>query len=334
MTRTNQILGGLLVVQLVLGIVTWKTSEAAESPAKKLVPYAKDAVTEIDITPPSDSESSQPLKLVRKDGDWTIDTLDGFPADAGKVGTLVDKLVGIEVHNPIATTKASFDSLKVGDDEYGVEVTIEAGSDSEDLLLGTASSNSAHVRVGGTSKAYDTHGLTVFDASTRPVRYVDLDYVKASPTDIVSLKVSNGSGTFTMSKADDGKWTVADAPDGKVVDQTQAGTLVSKLASLRITEPLGKSLPEYGLDQPRMAVQWMTKDGDTTASGGYVIGAEETGKKKAYAAEQNSPFAVAVSESGLKDLQSATEARLLTDAPPPGATQPATPGMSTPSAGQ
>ena len=61
--------------------------------------------------------------------------------------TLLDKLLALKVAEPMASSPASFDSLKVGDAEYGKKVDLVANGVTTSLIIGAGSASSVHVRV-------------------------------------------------------------------------------------------------------------------------------------------------------------------------------------------
>ncbi len=60
---------------------------------------------------------------------------------------------------------------------------------------------------------------------------------------------------YTLSQAEGGEWTLAGLAPGETLKADQANLLASRLATVSLTKPLGKSLkPEYGLDQPQATI--------------------------------------------------------------------------------
>lgn len=323
MTRINQILAGVLVVQALLVPFTWSHSGPSVTEPTRLVPFDTNAVTAIEITspPPEDGGAPSELRLERADGHWGIASADGFPADDSKVEDLLEKLTKLEVRSPIATQAASFNALDVGDREYGAKVKVEAGSSSAELYLGTASSGAANVRVVGKDAAYVARGITVFDASDKVSRWVNTEYVKVDPDTVSSLTVTNEHGTIELVKDESGTWTTPGLPPERMVDATAVSTLLKRAGTVRMTEPAGKLAPTMGISPTGLGLDWTATTGDTTETGGYRVGGEAPGATPSaglvYVSATGSPFAVKARGSSFKDLRDATLDTLTKDAPPP-----------------
>ena len=301
---TVRILGLVLVAQVVLAIVTWWPTDRTALTPHALLEIDAAAVDQLAIAPSAgESEALDWLVLERGDDGWAIASEGGYPADAAKVDQLIDRLVGMEVRAPIATSRPSHNALKVGERDYGRRVRITSASGEQELVVGAAQSNSVHVRFADRDDVYLANGLSEFALSNAPASYWDRQYVSAPAAEITSFTVENENGVLRLERVED-DWTLMDPPPATRTDPEAIDEFLAGVTNLRLIEPVGVEAPaDAGLnDGPRIA--WTLEAEDQSVAGGYVVGAKDGGN--AFVKADDSAFVVKVSAAAVEPLRKAS----------------------------
>ncbi len=273
--NTVQKLGGLLAVQVALGAFTWWPRDAATTAPKLLVEGGGNAITKVSIV--SNTKDAKPVELQSTDGKWTLVSASGFPADADKMGEVLDALAAIKLSDPVASQAASFEQLKVSDTTYDKKVVFTANGAEHTLLVGAAASKSIYLRVDGGTEVYQAKGLSAgtFKDSTRgflPANAIDVDKEK-----LTSLTLTNAQGTLALVKQGE-TWAMGGSTPGPV-KADKVSDLLDKATKVRLADVSGADVkPEYGLSTPAATVSWTLTDGGNTSQGSYTIGASIDGK--------------------------------------------------------
>jgi len=250
-SRTNQILVGLLVAQLVLAAFTWSgTGHESETVAgsESLLSVSTDDVTGLTITAPATEDEGAPqvIDVKRVGADWVVPSADGYPADKKKIEDIVAKLVEAKVKDPIASKRTNHNALNVGDAVFTKKVTVRAGEKTMELIIGSAKGSSMHVRRAGEDEVYLARGVSAWKISDRIESYVANEYIKID--DPTEVRVQNAFGPLDLQKQGDGTWLIAQLPPGTPVDDSRVRSFVSAARNMRLARPVGKTVkPEYGL---------------------------------------------------------------------------------------
>ena len=320
--RWNQILGIVLLVQVGLVALTHWPRSGDNVPSQPLVTFARDAITEIEITAGSEPGSTKPadsVLLVNKGTDgWVIGNAHDYPADPAKVTELLDKLTALNVRKPVATQETSQSSLKVADADFGRKVRLKAGGDELTFYVGAARSTAVNVRKAGEKEVYEAKGVSEYQLKNSARGFYDSSYT-ATPFDSIDrFTVKNPSGTFTLQRRADKTWYV-EGNEAAPVDANEADSLVRRVATIRMSEPAGKEItPEMGLDGSTR-VEWSTTEAPPPADDGtqgesvvrnhgLTVGA--TSETMAYVKSDDNAFVVKTYDSGMKPLREATVASL------------------------
>ncbi len=311
--RLNQILLGILVVQLALvGFVFWPRQAGEAKGGPLLGDFQAAAVTGLTIR---DADGNQ-VTLAKKDEQWVLPDADDFPAQTDRVTEFLDKVEKIQANRLVTRTEASHKRLKVAENDYNrlLELTL-SGGESRRLFVGSsAGAGATHVRVDPDPNVYLTNALNVWDADTAVSRWIDTLYFSVPTTATVALKLENANGVFEFEKQDD-RWTMAGLSAGETLDEDAVRTLVNYAAAVRMTEPLGKTAEaSFGLDQPAAVVTVKTGDGEYTLTFGAPAGTEE----KSYVVKaSNSDYYVRVSAFTGDTFANKTRQDFLKEAPTP-----------------
>jgi hypothetical protein len=312
MNRRNEILAAALVVQLVLILlITTLRAPAAAAPAKPLFGGVK--ATDVQHITVQDTNGSK-IELAQKSGVWVLSANDDFPANDTKVTSFVDKLLKVQSGRLIARTSSSYDRLKVADGNYTrrVEIQLSDGK-SHTLLIGSsAGGNSVYARADGAAEVWSTEAVNSTDASVAAVDWITSTQFTVQSDQLSGLMIANANGTFAFTKVSDA-WVMKGLSTGENFDQTKFADMLSRVTTLNITSPLGKSAkPEYGL-QPPSATITLTLQQAATSNKPIVIqvGAKDSTDNTYTALTTESPYYVRVSSYTLDEFVSDTKQNFL-----------------------
>ena len=295
--RHHQILAAILVVQIALSVfVFWPTSSAIAEQEPLFPDVQADDITALTI---ENAEGSS-TRLVQETGEWVLPEADDYPANGNKVTSFLEKLLGLQTGQVVASSAASHKRLQVSPDDFVGRVAFETSDGTEYVLyLGSSPRYGAmHFRLKGQDEAYLTNDLTTYDANADVASWIDTTYVSVPQQDIVKLTLENANGEFLFEKGDEGTWTMDGLAADEMLDETKVTGVLRQVAALRMTEPLGREkLSDYGLDEPSAiaTIETMTDTvtinvGATAEGGGYVVSAS------------TSPYYVRVAEANVKAL--------------------------------
>ncbi len=274
MNTTNQMLAGLLVVQLLLALGTWSShGDSVETGTRPLLPLELSSITglTVEAKPLAADKEARSVRLVRDGETWKVASAGDFPADKAKVEEALKKILDIRIRDPIARSKASHNALHVGASEYDKKIAIRVGDKVHDLVLGSAKGSSSNVRLSSSDDVFWAKGVSSWSVGDDVSSYVDTQYISLDEPTKVS--VTNQHGSFVLEKAADGAWKLAGLPG--TVDKGKVDSFVSSVAKVRLTEPVGKDVrAEHGLTSGAR-VELADKDGKTIR---YAIGTLEDDK--------------------------------------------------------
>lgn len=294
MSRTNQILAAALAVQIVLvAVAFWPKSASVAGGESLLAGLEAEQITQLTI---SDGTGDQ-VKLAKEMGSWVLPEADDYPCTENKVPEFLEKIVALKTNRLVTQTPASHKRLKVADDAFERRVELELADGTTRLLyLGTSPSYGAiHVRADGQNEVY-LASLSASDAGVNASNWVDTLYFSVTQDQIVALTVENGNGSFDFEKDDAGTWMMRDLAADETLNENNVSGLVSRIASLRMLRPLGKTEQnDYGLQEPSAVVTIQTRDGEVNTKT-YAIRVGAKSDEAAGANEDNS-YVVISSES-------------------------------------
>jgi hypothetical protein len=301
MNRGNQILVGILVVQIALGVIVFWPRQAAVAAGEPLLAgVAVDQIARVTIR----DAAGEQVQLAKQDGAWVLADAGDYPVTEGSVPELLDKLVGLTSGRLVAETADSHQRLQVADGNYAyqVELKLEDGS-LRTLYLGTSPSFGAiHVRVAGQNPVYLASDLSSTDVGTRVSNWIDTSYFSVPQDEIVGLMLENRNGTFEFQKVDE-TWTMAGLAADETLDEDGVTTLVSRATSVRMLRPLGtEPMPSYRMDAPSavLVLQARSAEGTETAYTLHV-GAKSEEDNSYVVKSSESPYYVRVTEFSVQD---------------------------------
>ena len=298
MKRYQQILAGLLVVQIILGAITFWPKSAATSEGDPVFPdLATEDVVALTIT----DDQGKTISLRKVDAAWVLPDAGDFPAQESKITPVLEKITKLNTANLVARTDVSQKPLRVTGDDYLRRVDFETvDGATHTLYLGTAPRYTAtHFRVAGQVETYLTTELSTWELNTAASVWIDTVYVTIDKTTLSEIVLENANGTFTLVNSDD-NWTLADLVEGDVIAQGKVEDVVNKATQITMQEPLGTAdEAAYGFDAPRATVTLKATDGSVTT---LRVGGQFADTSNYIVKSSSSPYYVAVAEFSVKSL--------------------------------
>jgi hypothetical protein len=301
MSRGNQVLTGILIVQLVVvGLVFWPRAAPAAGGELLLGELQADQIVEVTIR---DQEGS--IRLVKEVGTWVLPDAGDFPCKEDAVSGFLDKLVALKADRLVTQTRSSHGRLKVADDDFEriVEFALADGT-SHVLYLGTSPSYSvSHVRVKGQDQVYLVSDLSSMDATTSAGTWIDTQYVTLVQDQVYELTLENANGRFVFTKDDAGTWTMSGLGADETFKESAVTSLVSRVSALRMTRPLGTEEKDYyKLGQPLAVLTVRTRDeGGATQTHTLAVGARLVEENAHFTKWSDSPYYVLVAQYTVKE---------------------------------
>ncbi len=291
MTKLNQILTGILVLQIALGVYAFWPRDAAQAGGGPLLPeFAADEVVGLTIEDSSDNQ----IVLAKEGNDWVLPNADDFPADGQAVTPFLEKFEGVESNRLVTRTEASHDRLGVGADQFERRVTLEFADGSQrELYVGTsAGAGATHVRLAEQPEVFLTAELSSFEANAQASGWIDTLYFTVPITAPTALILENANGTFEFEKEGE-SWTLTDLAEDETFNEASLTSLLNQAGSVQMTAPVGTEAEAgYGLDDPQAVVTLETDDQTYTLT----IGAQDEATSDFFVSSSESPYIVRVAE--------------------------------------
>ena len=297
MKRHQQILIGVLAVQIVLGIILfWPKSGATGSSDPIFPKLAVDDIVSLDI---SDDQNNN-IVLQKTESGWVLPAADNYPIKADSVTPILENLVKMDKTTLVAQTDASHKQLQVSKTDFQRRIIIKTdGKGDYVLYLGSAPRYTAtNFRVEGQSEVYQTTQLSNWELNTSANMWVDTAYVTTDQETLSQVVLENTQGTVTLAK-DGENWTLANLQEGEEVSQGKVSTLVRNASNVTLMEPLGTSVdPAYGMEAPLAKVTVTTEEGMQT----LLIGTKDLSDNSYVVKSSTSPYYVRVAEYNITTM--------------------------------
>ncbi len=271
MNRTNQILAALLALQIVIAVVVfWPRSEAGLGSGESLFPGLEtDQVMRLTI----DDSLGEQIQMAKNDAGWVLPKADDYPVFEDRVSELLTTIAGLRTDRLVARTETSHKRLRVADDDFERRIVFElADGTTHTLYAGTSPTfRVSHVRADDGQEVYLVSDFSAASASVQANAWVDTLYLDVPQEQVTTLTLENANGVFTFQKDEAGAWTTSDLAADEVVNEINVNSLVSRLASLRMLYPLGKTdKAEYGLETPGAVLTAVARD-ESGATKSYTL---------------------------------------------------------------
>lgn len=303
MNRNNQILAAVLALQIVVAaVIFWPRSTSAGAGGEPLFAnLTADQITQLTIVDGTGNE----IKLAKSADGWVLPEADDFPT-TGKVPDLLAKIAALKTGRLVTQTPTSHERLKVADDAFERRIAFQlADGTAHTLYVGSSPSfGTSHVRADGQDEVYLTSELSASDAGAQPSAWIDTAYLTIPGDQIATLTLENANGTFRFAKGADDTWTMEGLTADETLKESAVTSLVSRLASVRMTRPLGKTeQADYGLQTPSAVVTVETQDPDGAArTYTLTVGTRSEEDESYVVSTSESPYYVRVSSYTASDL--------------------------------
>lgn len=318
MNRTNQTLAAVLALQIVLvAAIFWPRPATSIASGESLfVGLEADQIVRLAI---SDAEDEQ-IQLTKGATGWVLPQADDYATQENKVPELLDKIVELKANRLVAQTPASHKRLKVADDAFErlIEFELDDGTRHK-LYVGSAPTyRVVHVRADDQDEVYLASGLSAADARAQASVWIDTLYLSVPKDQVVALTIENENGGFEFEKDDAGTWTMKDLAADETLNESNMPSLVSRLSSLRMLQPLGKvEQDDYGLQDPSAVVTVQTRDEEGTVKDYTLHVGAKSGDDSYVVISSESPYYVRVSAYTVKDFVEKTRDGFLKLPPTP-----------------
>lgn len=281
MHRKIQWLLGLLAAQLLLafGLSFTSTSLSAKSADLPLLAADRDKIDRLTIEGPDHAK----VVLAREAGSWKLPDAGGFPADGARLKQMLDRLAGIKLGVPVASSSGAQERFKVGDTAFERRLTLGSGDKTlATIYLGTSPGmRQVHARRGDRSEVYAVE-LTAYELPAKTEDWEDKTVLHVAKDDIQSIEVGGLTVQRTLeaainsalqnvipqsapeaAKAKAPEWHAEGLAAGESLKVDAADKLANQLANLTIDSVLGRDeKPDYGLGQPALTLTLARKNGD------------------------------------------------------------------------
>jgi hypothetical protein len=287
-SRLNQILIVLLIIQIALAVFLLRPQAAASESGPLLANFEAGNVTALTIT---DNEDNS-IALAKKGEEWVLPDGGDYPAKGDAVATLLDSLAAVETDRLVTQTADSHKRLEVAEDGFNRRLAITlADGTTHQVFVGTPSgANATHIRVDDQPEVYLAGGISPWQIYAQPAEWIDPLYFNIATEEITGLTLENANGTFTFTR-DGESWTLADLAEGETFSENNFSTLLSQSSAVRMTAPVGtEAQPAYGLAEPAATITVETADETYTLQ----IGAKDEEDVTYYFKASNSPYYVKI----------------------------------------
>jgi len=297
MKRHQQILAGILIVQIILGVITfWPRSGSAGATQPIFPDLNVEDITTLTIT----DDQGAHIILKRSGENWGLAEAGDYPAKAATITPILDKFTQLDTATLVARTESSYKALQVGDDNFvrRIDIGMKDGT-THTIYLGSSPRYTAtHFRVAGQTETYLTAALSTWELSTGATSWVDTTYRTLDATTVTEVMLQNANGTFKLVKSGE-EWTLADLAGDEIIAPAKTSDIVTKVTRVSLQRPLGLTEEaSYGLDTPAAVVTVKMEDGSIYT---LRVGAKFDGSNYAVKASE-SPYYVAVTEYNVKPL--------------------------------
>ena len=317
MNRQNSILLIVLAVQaVILAVVLWP--EATPGSDEPLI----DGVERQDVVElVTADDGGRSVRLALGVDGCVLPDIDNYPCNEEAFLELVDEVLALTKVNLVAQTSDSHIRLAVSQRSFErtIDLTLSDGG-SRRVFLGTvAQLGSIHARAGDGDEVYRVFGISTTDAPVGPANWVDAVYFSTPEDALLSVTVENAGGSISLLRDAGGEWGIGELGEGEVLDTEAVADLISKVVSMTIREPLGRSEdPSYRFDQLSALVTVRSLDSDGAEQTRTIrVGAEFEDKVVFVVKSSESEYYALVAPFGVRDFVEHTRTDLLVPPPTP-----------------
>ena len=309
MKRHQQVLAGVLALQVILALVVFWPRKAITSSGELV--FADLEIEDVVSLSLADNQGEH-MTLRKIEGRWVVPDAGNYPVNESNVVALLEKLARVAQTSLVARTEASHRPLQVSDDVFQRRLEVETvGGQTKTLYLGSAPRYAAtHLRVAGEVETYLTTEVAAHDINVRFPAWVDTAYAHVDQATITRLVLENEQGSYELVRDGD-SWTLADLAEDEEVAEGNTSAIVRNASALTLLKPLGMTEdPSYELDAPLAVVRIYTEEGDEHV---LTVGARSTSDNSYVVKSSASPYYVRVAEFSVQAMVQNDRADFLAD---------------------
>lgn len=302
MNRRNQILSGILILQIALIAVVFWPGRGANASAAPIF----GAITVDDIQAITVHEGEKRIRVARSGDGWVLPDAGDFPVTAVSATDTISKLLTINTSRLVASNTASHARLQVDEEKAVRRVDLET-KDGETLGLIVGSSPSfraTNVRRADSNDVYLTGDIQATDLRTDYGSWINTTYVAIPNADANAITLTNSNGTLTFTRVNTDTWTLADLAASETFNQNNLTSLLTRVSGLNMVKPLGKEVkPEYGMDAPQatLTIVHGPADGESKTTT-LTIGAKDAESNNYVVKSSDSEYYVEVASFSAEDV--------------------------------
>ncbi len=296
--RHNQILIGVLVLQIILSVVVfWPNSSAAVGSELLFPNLEDDGIVALTIT---DADGNS-ITLRQVTGNWVLPDVDDYPVQGDKITPVLEKIAGLTTGRLVTRTDASQKRLQVALDDFMRRIEFETDSGEQHILyLGSSPSYGAtHFRVDQQSETYQTSDLTAWDVNATANSWIDVAYLSVEQADITKMTLENANGVFVFTRNEEGSWVMDGLAEDETLAETKVTSAIRQASVLNMTAPLGREeQAAYGMEAPNAVATVETAAKTYTLR----VGAQDPADNSYVIISSESPYYARVSEYSVQGL--------------------------------
>ena len=222
MTKQMQILGGMLIAQLVLAgwMLTREQTTATFKPTEPLITLNQDQVGHI-LLEEMDADKLSALEMVKKDGQWVLPATHDFPVSRDKITGFLKTMADFKKSWPAGKTEIAARQFKVTDKAFERRLTFSIGEKKQLLYLGSSPGfKKIHARPDGDQQTYSV-SYSAYEASTKHKDWLDQEYLNLERTAVkavtlAQMELENSGGDFLVTEPGEGMETNRSKTSGLV----------------------------------------------------------------------------------------------------------------------
>lgn len=221
------LLFAIAAVQIVLIAAFWFGGAGDSSEAGKLFDFEPDQVASVEV----ESSDSQVL-LTRTESGWEVD---GTPADAEKITSILDKLATLGAPWPVATSASSAERFEVGVDDFQRHVTLSGAEGTlAEFYLGTSPGfQRVHARTTGSDDVYSVE-LSNYELGVTADTWMDKGLLAwEQAPDAIEVSFANTDGRADSLRRTEEGWLF----NGEAADQDKASGYANRFTTLQVLGP-------------------------------------------------------------------------------------------------
>jgi len=231
-----------LAVALLVLLMPGKTGRESDVEKARLLPDLQGQVNDLDWLRISGAGGATIATLVRADGFWRVEELDGYHADWDQLRTLLSDLSQAEIVELKTANPDYYERLGVEDvsraDAGGLRVEFASGSGLPAVVIG----NRAQGRDGHYVRLQDTAQSVLIDRSLEIPRdaeaWLDQTIIHIADTEVVEVDIEHADGERVVARkasADDEDFALQDIPEGREIQSAwTVNAMANGLASLHL----------------------------------------------------------------------------------------------------